>query len=107
VSRSKGKTAKDGEARDPEQIREVTLREFREAIDRTQVDVASAVGMTQGRVSRLENGDDTLVSTLRRHIRALGGELRLLVEFPDRPSVAIVLPGVSLPRRPIGSEAEP
>ena len=76
-------------------IPELTLREFRQTVDRTQGDVAASVGMTQGRVSRLENGEDTLVSTLRRHVRALGGELRLLVEFPDRPAVTIVLPGAA------------
>ena len=51
------------------------------------------MGTSQDRVSKLEHGDDVLVSTLRRHIRALGGELQLMVEFPDRPSMAIDLHG--------------
>jgi hypothetical protein len=58
------------------------------------------------RPSKLEHGDDALVSTLRRHIHALGGELRLMVEFPDRPSMAIDLHGdkpVAKTVRAIGS----
>lgn len=51
------------------------------------------MGTSQDRISKLEHGDDALVSTLHRHIRALGGELRLIVEFPDRPSMAIDLQG--------------
>ena len=82
-----------GEALGQELIREVTLREVREAVKRTQVEVAAAMGASQDRVSKLEHSDDALVSTLRRHVRALGGELRLMVEFPDRPSMAIDLNG--------------
>ena len=74
-------------------IREVTLREVREAVKRTQVEVAAAMGASQDRISKLEHSDDALVSTLRRHIRALGGELKLMVEFPDRPPMAIDLQG--------------
>jgi len=95
-----------GEARGRELIGEVTLREVREAVKRTQVEVAAAMGTSQDRVSKLEHSDDTLVSTLRRHVRALGGELRLMVEFPDRPSMTIDLHGdkpVAKSVRTIGS----
>jgi hypothetical protein len=81
-----------GETRGRELIREATLREVREAVKRTQVAVAAAKGASQDRVSKLEHGDDELVSTLRR-LGALGGELRLMAEFPDRPSMAIDLRG--------------
>lgn len=95
-----------GEARAEELIAEVTLRDVREAVKRTQVEVAAAMGASQDRVSKLEHSDDSLVSTLRRHIRALGGELRLMVEFPDRPPMAIDLRGdkpVAKSVRAIGS----
>jgi transcriptional regulator with XRE-family HTH domain len=59
----------------------------------TQVEVAAALGTSQDRISKLEHGEDALVSTLRRHVRALGGELRLIVEFPDRPPMTIELRG--------------
>jgi HAMP domain-containing protein len=95
-----------GEARARELIREVTLREVREAVKRTQVEVAAAAGTSQDRVSKLEHSDDALVSTLRRHVRALGGELRLMVDFPDQPSMTIDLHGdrpVAKSVRAIGS----
>ena len=82
-----------GKTRADALIREVTLREVREAVKRTQVQVAADAGTTQDRISKLERSDDVLVSTLRRHIRALGGELRLMVEFPDRPAMALELKG--------------
>ena len=82
-----------GEARGQALIQEVTLRDVREAVKRTQVEVAAAMGVSQDRISKLEHGEDALVSTLRRHVRALGGELRLMVEFPDRPPLAIDLSG--------------
>jgi Helix-turn-helix domain len=93
ISRQPKAIQEAGEARGRELIGEVTLREVREAVKRTQVEVAAAMGTTQDRVSKLEHGDDALVSTLRRHVRALGGELRLMVEFPDRPAMAIDLHG--------------
>jgi DNA-binding XRE family transcriptional regulator len=82
-----------GETRGDELIRDYTLREVREAVRRTQVEVAAALGTSQDRISKLEHGEDALVSTLRRHVRALGGELRLIVEFPDRPPMTIELRG--------------
>ena len=82
-----------GEARGQDLIRDATLREVRDAVKRTQVEVAAAMGTSQDRVSKLERSDDALVSTLRRHARALGGELKLMIEFPDRPAMAIDLKG--------------
>jgi len=51
----------------------------REAIGKTQEDVARATEMDQGDVSKLEQRDDVKVSTLRRYVRALGAELELVV----------------------------
>jgi len=31
-----------------------------------------------------------MLSTLRKYIAAMGGELRLVVEFPDRPPITLV-----------------
>ena len=83
-----------GETRARALIAEVTLKDIRAAVKRTQVEVAAAMGASQDRVSKLERSEDALVSTLRKHVRALGGELRLVVEFPDRPSMTIDLRGV-------------
>ncbi len=68
---------------------EMTLRELRHARKLTQVRVAKLLGITQDSVSRLEKRSDLLLSTLRKTIRAMGGELSLVAEFRDRPSVMI------------------
>jgi predicted transcriptional regulator len=57
----------------------MSLRAMREAVGKTQVDVAGVAEMAQGDVSRLEQREDVKVSTLRRYVRALGGELELVV----------------------------
>lgn len=93
IARQPASVREAGEARARELIREVTLRQVREAVKRTQAEVAATVGSSQDRVSKLERSQDALVSTLRRHIRALGGDLRLVAEFPDRPAMTIRLAG--------------
>jgi DNA-binding XRE family transcriptional regulator len=78
------------EARAAELIAEdMTLRELRRARKLTQVRVAKALGITQDSVSRLEKRSDLLLSTLRRTVRAMGGTLSLVAEFPDRPPVVV------------------
>jgi len=72
---------------------EMTLRELRHARKLTQVRMAKALGITQDSVSRLEKRSDLLLSTLRKTVKALGGNLSLVAEFPDRPPV--VLSGIS------------
>jgi len=72
---------------------EMTLRELRTARKLTQVRMARALGITQDSVSRLEKRSDLLLSTLRKTIEAMGGNLSLVAEFPDRPPV--VLAGIA------------
>ncbi len=72
---------------------EMTLRELRKARQLTQVCVARALGITQDSVSRLEKRSDLLLSTLRKTVEAMGGNLSLVAQFPDRPPV--VLSGVA------------
>jgi DNA-binding XRE family transcriptional regulator len=72
---------------------EMTLRELRRARKLTQVRMAKKLGITQDSVSRLEKRTDLLLSTLRKTVRAMGGNLSLVAEFPDRPPV--VLSGIS------------
>ena len=72
---------------------EMTLRELRRARKLTQVHVAKALGLTQDSVSRLEKRSDLLLSTLRKTVKAMGGNLSLIAEFPDRAPV--VLSGIA------------
>jgi len=72
---------------------EMTLRELRRARKLTQVSVAKALGITQDGVSRLEKRSDILLSTLRKTVQVMGGNLSLVAEFPDRAPV--VLSGIA------------
>ena len=68
---------------------EMTRQELRRARERTQVQVAKALGITQDSVSRLEQRSDLLLSTLRSYVEALGGSLSLIAEFPDQHPVLL------------------
>ncbi len=72
---------------------EMTLRELRRARKLTQVRMAKTLGITQDSVSRLEKRSDLLLSTLRNTVKAMGGKLSLVAEFPDRSPV--VLSGIA------------
>ncbi len=49
----------------------------------TQAEVAEAMGVSQQRVSAIENGSVAELSTLADYIRALGGELKVIADFGD------------------------
>jgi DNA-binding XRE family transcriptional regulator len=66
-----------------------TLRDLRIAASQTQADMALALGVRQDTISRLEQRSDMLLSTMRRYVEAMGGQLDLVVKFPNRPSVVI------------------
>ncbi len=68
---------------------EMTLRQMRAARRLTQVRLAKELGVTQDGISRLEKRSDLLLSTLRKTVHAMGGNLRLIAEFPDRPPVLL------------------
>ena len=68
---------------------EMTLRELRKARRLTQARVATELGITQDGVSRLEQRSDLLLSTLRKTVKAMGGNLSLVARFPDRPPVEL------------------
>lgn len=69
---------------------EMTRQELRQALKLTQKQMASLLQIDQANVSRLEKRTDLMLSTLRQYIAAMGGELRLVVEFPDRPPVNLI-----------------
>ncbi len=68
---------------------EMSLRDLRKALRRTQSRVASDLGINQENVSRIERRTDLLISTLSGYVEAMGGKLHLVAEFPDRPPVTL------------------
>ena len=60
------------------------LRELREEAGKTQTEVAEIAEMTQAELSKFERRDDHLISTLRRYVTALGGELEVVAVFNNK-----------------------
>lgn len=66
------------ERRASAKVAELTLAELREASGKTQTELAALTEQTQGELSRFERRDDRRISTLRRYVEALGGELEVV-----------------------------
>ena len=66
-----------------------TLREIRERQKIAQVELAAELGIGQECVSRLERRNDALVSTIRKAVEAMGGDLHIIAEFPQRGRVEL------------------
>ena len=71
-------------------IRRATLAELRKSRRVSQAKLADALGVKQMQVSRLERRKDPRLSTLRRSIEALGGQLTLIATFPDQEPMVLV-----------------
>lgn len=63
---------------------EMSLRELRKAMGRTQAQLARKLKKPQATVSRIERQSDMLISTLDRVVHALGGRVRIVAELPGR-----------------------
>src|SRR4029077_12697214 len=60
------------------ELLEMDLRALREAAGLTQEELAAKVDITQSQLSKLERREDHRISTLRRYVKALGGELEVV-----------------------------
>lgn len=71
--------------------RQATLRRLREVRSLTQSTVAELLDMDQSEVSRLEHRNDMLLSTLERFVQATGGELHMVVQYPEGAPVELLV----------------
>jgi transcriptional regulator with XRE-family HTH domain len=68
-----------------EQLRlEMDLVELHHALELTQSTLAETLNVGQAEISKIENRADIDVSTLRKFIQAMGGELEINAVFADR-----------------------
>ncbi|HEY7897262.1 MAG TPA: XRE family transcriptional regulator [Gemmatimonadaceae bacterium] len=81
------KLSPDARARVQERVAtalaELPLHELRRARALSQVTLAELLNTTQPEVSKIEHRTDLYVSTLRRYVEAMGGELDIVARFPD------------------------
>lgn len=64
-----------------------SLRQLREVAGKAQADIAAALKIKQPSVSKIERQADMYLSTLRGYVKAIGGELELVVHLPSRPAL--------------------
>ena len=69
---------------------DIALNELREHRGITQEQVAAELETSRPNVSRIEREDDVRMTTLQRYVTALGGELELVVRFPDGERLTIL-----------------
>ena len=71
---------------------DLRLAELRELTEKSQVQIAEAMGVTQPTIASLEKkGKDVRLLTLKRYIEAAGCKLRIDIEMPDGSSRGIPL----------------
>ena len=71
------------DARVKDTLASMPLSEIRRAIGLTQSQLAQTLHVGQGSISKIENATDMYLSTLRRFVAALGGELIVKASFSD------------------------
>ena len=63
--------------------RRIPLAFLRERLELTQMQLAKRAEITESEILRAEKQGDCMVSTMERYAKALGGELRLVIEIGD------------------------
>jgi transcriptional regulator with XRE-family HTH domain len=79
---SSKKTQQRAARRTRELLGEVLLSELRKLAGKSQRELATALGIKQPSLSKLEKQSDMQISTLQKIVKALGGELEVIVRFP-------------------------
>lgn len=66
-----------------ELLKEMPLAELRQARQFTQEQLAQTLKIKQASVSKMESQTDMYISTMRKYVEAMGGELEIVAKFPD------------------------
>ncbi|TXE57035.1 helix-turn-helix domain-containing protein [Serratia nematodiphila] len=77
------------EARVEELRREIALAQLREELSMSQTELARLMGVAQPTIAKMENQDnDPRLSTLKRYVAALGGDISIDITLPTGKRVA-------------------
>ncbi len=86
-SKLRASLSEEAKARIDEKVesasREMDLAGMRRALKLSQEELAETLGVGQAAVAKLEKRADMYVSTLRRFVEAMGGELEIVARFAD------------------------
>jgi DNA-binding transcriptional regulator YiaG len=83
IARAKAKAAKI--------LADMELREIREALNISQRGLARSMKIAQPTLAKIEKQPDMQIATLRKVVRALGGDIDIIARFP-KASVRVKLP---------------
>lgn len=83
VERIGAEEVERGKSRLLAEVRAYRLADMRKRQHLTQHDVATAMNVTVGRISQIENGELAGIDVLDRYVTALGGRLELVATFGD------------------------
>jgi DNA-binding XRE family transcriptional regulator len=65
-------------------IFEIRLAKLREELSLSQIDLADRLGVSQPSIANMEKrGQEIKLSSLKRYIEAMGGQLTLDIKLPD------------------------
>ena len=70
------------EAKAERMLNDMALDELREALKLTQESLAESLHVNQAAISKVERRSNMLISTLRKIIQAMGGELEIRAILP-------------------------
>lgn len=65
------------------------ISQLRQSANITQKELAEKMGVSQANISKIENGKDVYLSTLKRYIATLGGEIRIQAKMPNGENIII------------------
>lgn len=77
------------ETRVRQELVNMTIQDLRKHRNLTQVQLAEVLDVSQPEMSRIENASNPLLSTVRRVVEALGGELEVTASFSDGEKVKL------------------
>ncbi|MBS9426035.1 helix-turn-helix domain-containing protein [Photorhabdus caribbeanensis] len=84
LANEKPEVVANAQAAATEMLLNIHLAELRERVQKTQGEIALALGIKQPTVSDMEKfGRDLKLSSLKRYVEATGSKLRLDIELPD------------------------
>ena len=71
------------ESKAQKMLKEMPIQELRQARHLSQEKLAKILDTKQANVSQIERRTDMYISTLRSYIEAMGGQLKIVAQFPD------------------------
>ena len=92
LANEKPEVVRRAQAKADDVLLEIRLNEVRALLQKTQKDMAEAMGVTQPTIASMEKaGKDLRLSSVKRYIESAGATVRLDIELPDGTHHAIPL----------------